>query len=319
MSRPEALPDAVLVSVVVVNWNTAELLGPCLGSLAADVEAGTVGEVIVVDNGSTDGSRDVLAREWPGVRVVANTENRGYQAANNQGMRIARGEHLLLLNTDAMLQPGCLALLLAAMRSDPRTAVVGPRLVYADGRFQRWTAGSAPSLSSAAASFLMLDRVAPRAGIWIGRDVDVPFEPHWVSSACMLVRRSMLDEVGLMDETFFAYMDDVDLCARARAAGWTVRYEPRTSATHLMGRSTQQAGGGASPLALRGLLRYYALSHGRSATWAMQGIAGTGFALRALAHGVAGRHRPDHRRAAHQHWRNARLSLTPVPPERSLR
>jgi GT2 family glycosyltransferase len=304
-----ALPahELVAVSAVIVNWNTRELLDQCLRSLRA--HGGRAIEVVVVDNGSTDGSVGLLQEQWPDVRVIANPENRGYQAANNQGMHAASGDVLLLINSDAKLQPGCLDTLLDRLARDTRAAIVGPRLVYGDGRFQRWTAGRLPSLASTAASMFGVDRLRPTAGVWIGRDVHRAFTPGWVSSACLVLRRSALADVGFMDERYFAYMDDVDLCARAWDAGYRVWYEPSATATHLMGQSTKRRTGTSSPLAVQSFIRWFEQRNGRTRGSLLRTIVAAGFLARAVAHGAKGVVRPDERAPARTHLRSARLAL----------
>lgn len=306
----DAIASQVDVSVVIVSWNTADLLDACLASVHDLVPPGTSTEVIVVDNGSTDGSPGLVADRWPGVHLIANPDNRGYQAANNQGMRAASGSVLLLINADAMLQRGCLAGLLRRLATDERCAIVGPRLVYGDGSFQRWTAGRLPTLASVASSFLFVDRLLPRSGVWIGRDLRRPAVVGWVSSACMAVRRSALEDIGLMDERFFAYMDDVDLCARAADAGWRVRYEPEAVATHLMGQSTKRQTGRSSPLAVSTFLRYVELHRGRRVAACTRAVAAVGFALRAVVHGGLGLRSAERRATAAAHGRSARICLT---------
>lgn len=300
-----------LVTAVIVNWNTVALLERCLASLVEFGGAGAPLEVVVVDNGSDDGSVELVRRDWPDVALIECDTNLGYQKANNLGMAAARGSHLLLINADAFLTSGCLDLLLARMDADPRCGVVGPRLAYRDGSFQRWTAGREPSLSAAAVFHFGLDRLAAGAnrGIYLGRDIAAAFRPDWVSSACMLVRARALAEIGPMDETFFAYMDDVDLCRRAREAGWNIWYEPQAEAIHLMGQSTKREPGAASPLALRTFNRYFARRHGRARTGLLQGIEAAGFTLRACAHGIRSVRTPASRVAARGHLRNARVSL----------
>jgi N-acetylglucosaminyl-diphospho-decaprenol L-rhamnosyltransferase len=300
------------LSAVIVNWNTCDLLDDCLISLRAHGDPGM--EVVVVDNGSTDGSVEMLADRWSDVQVIVNDTNRGYQAANNQGMRAARGDALLLINADAMLTPGCLEALEARFEADPRAAIVGPRLVYKDGSFQRWTAGRLPSLTAAAGYFFFADRVFPHCGLWLGRDVDVAFQPGWVSSACMLVRRDALTEIGLMDERFFAYMDDVDLCARAADAGWTVWYEPAATSIHLMGQSTKRRTGEASPLALKSFIRWFGMQRGALSVAIFRTMAAMGFTLRAAIYGAAGLRNSHQRAAARAHLANARRSLGPIEP-----
>jgi GT2 family glycosyltransferase len=310
-----ASDEQLTVSAVIVNWNTCDLLDACLRSLRSWADEGI--EVVVVDNGSSDGSRELLAQAWPEVRVIANAENRGYQTANNQGMRAATGDVLLLINADAMLTAGCLDGLIERLRRDPEAAVVGPRLVYGDGTFQRWTAGRLPTLRAAVSYFFFIDHVLPRSSLWLGADVREAFAPGWVSSACMVVRRCALDDVGFMDERFFAYMDDVDLCARMGAAGWTVWYEPSVTAVHLMGQSTKRQTGAASPHALSSYVRWYGMHHGRLALSIFRVVAACGFGLRSLLYTLSSGRRPHARAAARAHARNARQVLRPTPKERS--
>lgn len=301
------------VSAVIVNWNTAELLERCLTSLDAHGE-GLIGEIVVVDNASTDDSVDRVRRHWPNVHVIVTPENLGYQRANNLGMAAATSEHLLLVNSDAFLTPGALAGLLAAFDADPGVGVVGPRLEYADGAFQRWTAGREPTLSASMVWGLGLDRILPRRGVYLGRDVPDAFRPDWVSSACLLVRRSVYETVGPMDEAFFAYMDDVDYCRRVRAAGWSVQYEPSARVVHLMGASSGRVDGAAvSPLAIRTFQRYVRHQHGRATELGVRSAQALGFGGRAAAYGAAAiavrARRAVYRRAALAHVRHVRIAL----------
>ena len=169
------------LTTVIVNWNTVGLLDDCLQSLVDHLPPGVTNEVIVVDNASADGSVEHLAREWPWVKVIANTENVGFCRANNQAIRASTGEILLLINTDARVTPGCIESMLGYFDRDPRAGVVGPRLEYGDGSFQRWTAGRDLTLGSCANYFLMLDRLADRfpslSGIYLAHDTDEPFQP----------------------------------------------------------------------------------------------------------------------------------------------
>ena len=303
------------VSVLVINWNTRELLEPCLSSVLSGDAADLVEEVVVVDNGSTDGSVDELEARWPQVKVVRNTDNLGYTKASNQGLAHCHGDYVLLLNTDAWLTPGALPRMVERMASDPRCAVIGPRLEYGDGRWQRWTAGRAPGLGSAAAYLLFLDRTKRFAlrSIYLGADVDRPLQCDWVSSACMLVRRSAFTEIGGMDETYFCYMDDVDVCQRMRDLGWTVWYDPTARAVHLMGgATTKERTSLASPMALRSFNRYFSRQHGRRSAAMLRVLQVSGYGARAgIYRCLATFRRGDQtaRTAARQHWRNVTICL----------
>jgi GT2 family glycosyltransferase len=303
---------------VIVSWNTRDLLAGCLESLEKYVDPEVDLDIVVVDNGSKDGTLEMLGSEWPLVRVIANAENMGYQRASNQAFaECGSADMLLLINADALLTPDCLRVMLRCMQLDPRAAAVGPRLVYGDGRWQRWTAGRAPSLRAAAAYYLFLERLFPGVewfeGLFLGQDVRTARHVEWVSSACMLVRRVALDEIGPMDERFFAYMDDVDLCVRFRATGWHVWYSPEATAVHFMGQSTRRQTGTVSPLALRSFNRYFLIHRGRVPTLALKGIEALGFALRTAAYlGVSvarGREGARLRAQARAHWSYCKVSL----------
>lgn len=282
------MPDPTsALTTVVVNWNTVDLLDDCLAGIAGATPAGLDNHVVVVDNASADGSVAHLRRHWPGTTVMANDANVGFCRANNQAIRATSSPYVLLVNTDARLAPGCIGHLLDRFAADPRAAVVGPRLAYADGSFQRWTAGRDFSLPSLSLWLLGADRVVG-TGAYLARDTNRAFRPGWVSSAVMALRRTALDEVGLLDESIFVYMDDVDLCARATAADWHVWYEPAARATHLMGASSQRPAGGAAPEALRALNRWYARRHGPGRARVLRGVEVVGFAGRCLAYRARG-------------------------------
>lgn len=276
------------LTTIVVNWNTVGLLDECFASIVEATPEGLTNEIVLVDNGSADGSVEHVRRHWPTVRVIANTENVGFCRANNQAIRASDSPYLLLVNTDARLEPGGIAALLRYFEDDPRAAVVGPRLVYGDGSFQRWTAGRLPDLGSMATYLAGLDTAGGRGarrGLYLGADTRDPFRPEWVSSAVMALRRAAIDDVGPLDDRIFVYMDDVDLCARALAGGWTVWYAADTTATHFMGSSSKRATGKASPEALRALNRWYVRRHGRGAGVLLRAVEVAGFGARAALHG----------------------------------
>jgi GT2 family glycosyltransferase len=209
--------------------------------------------------------------------------------------------------------------MLDRMASDPRAGAVGPRLVYGDGRWQRWTAGRAPSLAAAAGHYFFLERLFPNVpacrGMFLGRDVRHPITADWVSSACMLVRRAATDQVGLMDERFFVYMDDVDLCERLRSGGWNVWYCPDAQAVHFMGQATKLQTGTVSPAALRSYNRYFAMRRGRIATMLLKLIEVLGHGFRAVLYLAAARASVDRAKAterkveARAHWVYLRAAL----------
>lgn len=303
------------LTVIIVNWNTVELLDDCLQSVVDHAPKGLRQEIVVVDNGSSDGSVEHLRANWPSVRLIANSENVGFCRANNQAIETSHAPYLLLVNTDARLSAGCVHSMIGYLQADTRAGVVGPRLVYGDGSFQRWTAGQSLSLGSCGAFLLGLDRLAARyrirAGMYLNYDTSEPFKPGWVSSAVMLVRRAALEEIGAFDESIFVYMDDVDLCQRARDAGWNTWYAADTTAVHFMGASSKPTTGRASPEAIRALHRWFERRHGRRRALAMRGVATVGFGARAGCCLLAGLLRADAaaRTRGRDHWDRAKLCL----------
>lgn len=299
------------LSAIVVNWNTAALLDECLTSLSDYIPPSISWETIVFDNGSTDRSVELVRSRWQGTILMQSPINLGYPRASNLAIEASRGRYLLLINADARLTPGCIEALVDTLELDPEAAAVGPRLIYSDGTWQRWTAGCDPSLISAASYLLGLERLGPKwadKSVYLGRDITQQTLRDWVSSACMLVRRQALEEVGLLSERYFCYMDDVDLCRRFRAYGWSVWYQPEVSAVHVMGQSSILQTGAASPAALRNFNDYFTRSNGRVAGFILRCIELVGFAGRALLYLLMVR-RPGARKQAKAHLQNLKVSL----------
>jgi len=231
------------VSVVVVSYNTRDLLAECLHSVAASAQDSALAvETFVVDNASRDGSAAMVAAGFPDVTLLANTENVGFARACNQALRRARGRHVLLLNPDAALQPATLARLVDCLDRHPERAFCGPRLVNADSSHQP-SARRFPTVWTTA--FAMLGLAARHPGSRHALDLHAGHAPHdsfpvdWLTGACLLLRRSALDEVGLLDESFFLYYEELDLCRRLAAAGWSGSYLGDVSARHAGGASVE--------------------------------------------------------------------------------
>ena len=245
------------LSAIVVNFNGGEMLSRCLEALRLACGRLKV-ETIVVDNGSTDGSAgspDVQAT----AKVISLYHNRGFAEANNIGISHARGRHYLLLNSDCFLRAGSLEAMIYRLESDPHAALVGPRLLNADGTLQP----SCHNFPSPAVFFLeqtMLWRVVRlvpglRNKLLIAGSHESPMKVDWLLGACMLIRREALAESGGFDKKYFFYWEDADLCLRLQKLGWEVRFEPSAEAVHLGGASSS------NPLLLveffRSLKRFY--------------------------------------------------------------
>ena len=211
-----------LTSVIIPNWNGAHHLPTCLESLRRQTYPHF--EVIVADNGSTDGSLDLLARDYPWVRVLPLGENRGFAGACNAGMRIAQGEFIVLLNNDTEADPRWLEEVVAAFERHPEAGIVASKMLLFDRRDTFHTAGD----------FYRLDGIPGNRGVW-QRDEGQYDREEYVFSACggsAAYRRVMLEQVGLLDEDFFYSCEDVDLAWRAQLAGWRCVYAPRAVVYH---------------------------------------------------------------------------------------
>jgi GT2 family glycosyltransferase len=231
------------VSVIIVNWNTRDILHNCLSSVFNQPE-GIKFEVIVVDNGSTDGSVEMIRAEFPQVILLANNANRGFAAANNQGFRIARGEYVLLLNSDTLLFSGSIAKTITFANAHPQAAVVGCRVLNQNMSLQP-TCFMFPSLLNMLFASTYLYKIFPRSRLWgrermtwwdrnDARKVDV------VTGCFMLVQKSAIDQVGGMDERFFMYGEETDWCYRFKLAGWEVMFTPCAQIIHLGKASSAQ-------------------------------------------------------------------------------
>jgi GT2 family glycosyltransferase len=243
------------VSVVVVTYNALPWLEQCLDSVRGH-------EVIVVDHGSTDGTLDFVRTHHPDVRIVEQ-ENKGMGGGNNAGMRVASGRYFFLLNSDAWVVGDGLDRLVAHADAHPEAAVVGPRLRNVDGTLQR-SVRAEPTAWRLATEYLYVRKLAPRSNLlnplYVGGfDHASEREVDWLSAPALLVRREAADAVGLFDEAFFMFSEEVDWMTRFRQAGWKVLFYPGAEVVHVGGASH---GGRMYVENLRGHLRYFAKHRG---------------------------------------------------------
>ena len=222
------------LSIIIVNWNQREMLKECLHSVFEKTNPNT-DEVFVVDNGSEDGSADCVSEHFPTVRLIRNAENRGFAAANNQAITLARGRHILLLNNDTLVHGDVLERSCEYLDKNREVAAMGCRVLNADGSLQI-TCSQFPTfinLFLLTSGLWKLDK--PK---WLGkyqmkhwqrdsvRDVDT------VSGCYLMVRRSVIEQLGMLDEQFFFFGEETDWCRRFREAGWKVRFAPVGEITH---------------------------------------------------------------------------------------
>jgi GT2 family glycosyltransferase len=232
------------VSIVIVSYNVAGLLRSCLRSLMAS-EGDFTYEVILVDNRSTDSTTAMVRREFPEVQVVVSPINGGYAYGNNLGLARGRGRYMLLLNPDTELPPTALADMLSYLELRPWAAAAGPKLVRADGSLDLACRRSFPTPEVAFYRMLGLSRLFPRSKRFARYnltylDPDQPAEVDSVVGAFMLINRHALNKVGLLDERFFMYGEDLDLAFRLKQAGWKILYNPAVQVLHHKGESSKQ-------------------------------------------------------------------------------
>ena len=223
------------ISFIIVNWNTKDLLQGCLNSIIITSEALTY-EIIVVDNASSDGSTAMLAAKYPQVKTIANKENRGFGAANNQGFAVMQGQYALLVNTDAVLTPGAVKKMWTFAEANPRAAIVCGQLLNADGSRQNSVAAF-PTLLTLAANTSLLEYLFPRKYPSKRYEHTGPLEVDSAIGACMMIRKKALDEVSFFDERYFFFFEETDMAYAMRQAGWLVYQVPDALIYHLQGQS----------------------------------------------------------------------------------
>ncbi len=256
----QAAPD---LSVVIVSWNTRELLANCLESLARDgLERA---EIFVVDNASTDGTAEMVRKRFRETNFIANSENVGFAAANNQALRLCRGKYILLLNPDTIVQRGAIQALVGFLDTHPSVAVAAPCLLNSNGSLQV-SCEPFPTLFREFWRLFHIDDFRRYAtydpGIWqsnLAQRVDI------ARGACLLVRRTDLENLKWFDEQFFMYSEEVDLCWRLHRAGREIYWVPQAKVVHLGGQSTRQVGDAMFLKLYRGKLQYFRKHYGRRA------------------------------------------------------
>lgn len=232
------MSDGPSLATVIVSYNVRIDLDSCLHALkAADLPGSH--DILVVDNGSTDGTAEMLGERWPSVRVIRTGRNIGFGPANNLGVRQTQSEMVLLLNPDTVVEAAAIRTLLQALAAHPEAAAVGPRLVDAEGR-PELSFGPDVSPFGELRQKRLMTRYARRLGgavAKVERWTRAPGPRAWLTAACLLVRRDDFDAVGGFDERFFMYYEDVDFCLRLRQVGRALRFVPTATVRHLRGAS----------------------------------------------------------------------------------
>lgn len=274
------------VDVIVVTHQSREHVGPCLDSVAASGGVSDV-DVVVIDNASDDGTAAVARAHASAPRVVANRRNRGFAAACNQGIAATSGDYVLLLNPDARLRPDTLSRLVGHLDAHPAAAIAGPRLLNEDGALQPQISatGLFPSFPQALHEYTRLGRLRP-ASRWHAEY----FLTRWdrrttrtvamIQGACLLVRRSVLEELGAFDERFFLYFEETDLCKRVADRGWETHYVGDATAVHIGSQSSSDGRPSAHHF-IASLYRFHRKHYGLGEATALWAILMPYHALRA--------------------------------------
>jgi GT2 family glycosyltransferase len=226
------------LSIILVSWNTKKYLLDCTGLI---FQKGTFDrwEVIIVDNGSQDGSGVEVKRTFPDVHLIQNDRNLGFAKAVNQGLQKASGKYVLLLNPDTQVKNGSIEQLVLFMEGCSDAGVAGAQLLDADGSKQNSIANF-PSLATELLNKSLLRWLFPKKFLGKERDYSEPVEVDSVIGACMMVRREAVDQIGFMDEDYFLFLEETDWCYRMKRAGWKVYHVPQAEVYHFQGKSAEK-------------------------------------------------------------------------------
>ena len=233
------------ISVIIVNWNTRELLQKCLHSIITYTTCTTNYEIIVVDNGSTDGSPDLVAQHFPGVNLIRNQDNLGFAKANNQATQVCSGRYILLLNSDTELKSDALTAMISFMDTHPSAGLCGAKLLNTDGTRQ-YSCDLFPRKPLSMVRDKIRDTLKPHhQNSWQNRmatwDFDSDFVVDYLIGAVLLIRRDALQQIGGLDERFSMYAEDIDLCYRAFLKGWQTYYVGTISIYHYNRGSSEKS------------------------------------------------------------------------------
>ena len=232
------------VSIIIVNWNSKAYLRDCLLSILATTR-GLEFEIIVIDSASFDGCAEMLSTEFPAVRFIQSPSNLGFSGANNLAAQTARGEIFLFLNPDTELVAPAVNILYSALNSLPDVGAIGGRLLNSDRTLQTTCVQAFPTILNQLLNAEIIRRIIPRSRLWGMRALfahdKAPSSVDAISGACLMIRRSLFEEVGRFSMDYFMYAEDVDLCYKASVRGFTNYYSPHAVVVHHGGKSTANA------------------------------------------------------------------------------
>lgn len=274
------------LSILIVNYNTRELTLDALRSVYRSQTNYTF-EVILIDNHSTDGSVEAIKEEFSQVKIIENQENVGFAKANNQGIRRAAGRYILLLNSDTIIQPDTLEIMLRFMDQHPNIGASGCKVVLPDGSLDKACRRGFPTPSASFYYAFGLAKLFPHVPkfnqyqlSYLDPDDDYPVD--CLVGAFMLVRREVIDHVGMLDEDFFMYGEDVDWCYRIKKAGWEIYYYPKTSIIHYKGAGKKRKSRKVVYEFHRAMILFHRKHYQKSYSWLVNGLVYAGVGLKFL-------------------------------------
>jgi len=277
-----------MLSIIIVNYNTEDLLRRCLSAVNGRNHQFPI-ETLVVDNGSRDGSVSMVRRDFPEVGLIENKENVGFAKANNMGLEVARGDYILLLNSDTKVLGDALPKLVTFLNSHPDVAVVSGRLVYPDFSDQGVARTFPTPLNALFGRRSILTKLFPnnkyskRYMVSRQNQSGEPFEVDWVSGACLMVRKRVVEDVGQLDEKFFMYWEDADLCYRIKQKNWKIYCVPEAVVIHYEGKSGLGKNGSRLIIEFnKSAYRYYRKHHIRNFFGLKNLVAVSGLTARTL-------------------------------------
>jgi hypothetical protein len=244
------------ISFVIVTFNSLDPVKICLESLYSSISDDLEYEIIISDNDSQDGTKQFIKENYPSIKLIENQTNLGYSKAMNQGLKVAKGKYLIQLNPDVKINPGTFQSLISWMNNHSDVGICIPKVLNQDGSFQKQCRRGFARPIEVLSYFLKLDRVFQNHKV-IGNYVktylpeDEIAEVDAVSGSCMMIKRELIEDIGFLDERYFAYQEDTDFCFRANKAGWKVYYLPFVSVIHQGGR------GGSRTSPYRGIFEWH--------------------------------------------------------------
>ncbi len=309
--------QSVTLSIVIVSWNVADLLRTCLQTVAAGWGELQL-EVIVVDSGSQDETPQMVADEFPWVKLIARSDNVGFPKGNNLGLAEANGRYLLLLNPDTEIHGDALSKMVQYLETHPKTGALGPQLLNSDGTVQS-SRRRFPTVGLGYFESTWLEPYAPEKMLsdYYVRDVadDETAVVDWVTGACLMTRREVYEQIGDLDEDYFMYSEELDWCRRIKQAGWGIVYLPTAQVMHHTGRSSEQAVTHRHINFQRAKLRYFRKYHGRFTATTLRIFLLLNYIWQIkleVVKGILGHKRPIRWQRIQSYWQVLKTGLKPA-------